>query len=94
MVINPRSLENLRPRVRSNAQKEPLKVYLPSEYKYWLKESNASHKIEILIDLYLQLLLLLTKTENEFSGYKANNFSKGLKDLKDIKRLLESIKKG
>lgn len=92
MTFNPKSLANLRPRIRFGVQKERLDVYLPSEYKEWLKKNHkASYKIEMLIDLFMRLALLLEKVRNGYSGYRANGFTQGLKDLEEIGQIVKEI---
>lgn len=92
MTVNPKSLANLRPRIKIAQDKERLEVYLPSEYKDWLKKKHkASYKIEMLIDLFMRLALLLEKIRNGYSGYRANGFTQGLKDLEEIEQIVKEI---
>lgn len=91
-MINPKSLANLRPRCGSGVIKETLKVRLPDWCKDWLKETCASYKIEVLIEVFLKMYLLLEKIQHNYSGYRVNGFTKGMRDLQEIAELLEEIK--
>jgi hypothetical protein len=92
MPVHENSKANLRPRIRFSGDRENLKVYLPSEVKQWLKENNASKRIELLADMYVLVDLLIEKIDSEYVGYQKNNFARGLQDIEEIKKVLKEIK--
>lgn len=93
MTINPKSLANLRPRIKTDKEvKDDLKIRLPIWCKNWLKERSASRKVEVLIEVFMKLVLLFDKIKNNYSGYRVNGFTKGMRDLEEIAQLLEEIR--
>ena len=91
MPFNSRSLANLKP-LKVREEKETLTTYLPTKYKKWLKQNQgAAYKIERLIELTMRVKLLLDKIAHNYSGYRANGFTKGLRDLEEINTLLKEI---
>ncbi|MGL5874035.1 MAG: hypothetical protein ACRC2R_16975 [Xenococcaceae cyanobacterium] len=92
MPVHENSLSNLRPRIRFSGDRKNLKVYLPSEIKEWLKEKNASQRIELLTDLYVLVDFLIEKINLDYVGYQKNNFTRGLQDIEEIEKVLKEIK--
>ena len=93
MTVNPKSLANLKPRIKTTKEvKDSLKVRLPIWCKSWLKECNASYKVEVLIEMFLKLILLFDKIKNNYPGYRVNGFTKGMRDLEEVAQLLEKIR--
>lgn len=92
MPINPKSLENLHPRLLKRGKRERLNVYLPVFLKDWLKKKeNASLKIELMFEAFIRLKLLLDKIKNNYSGYRVNSFTRGVQELQEIAEILEEI---
>jgi hypothetical protein len=91
-MVNPKSLLNLRPRERTYERRERVQIYVSPICKAWLKKNhNASLKINLILDCFSLLVGLVENVKSEQVGYRANNFTQGLKDLEKVREIVEKI---